>query len=124
MAYTTEERRRYNREWVAGRRAAWIASRGGRCVQCGSSERLEIDHIDPKTKAFNPANLWTRRREVRDAELAKCQVLCHDCHLDKTFGSVERGHGTRYAYREAGCRCPECRACNAAEARERRARKK
>lgn len=51
---------------------------------CGDTTRLEVDHIDPSTKVLNPFEVWTRKKESRDAELAKCQVLCHICHSKKT----------------------------------------
>lgn len=78
-----EERRRYQREYVAKRRNEWIEENGP-CAMCGSSYRLEVDHVDPTTKTMNPASIWTRRKEVREAELAKCQVLCYDCHNKKS----------------------------------------
>lgn len=61
---------------------------GGECVQCGSKENLEFDHIDPKTKSFSITRKWNRRWEVLKLELDKCQLLCKDCHLTKT--STER----------------------------------
>jgi 5-methylcytosine-specific restriction endonuclease McrA len=39
----------------------------GVCVSCGSTERLEIHHID-------------RNRNNNDAE--NLQILCHSCHLE------------------------------------------
>jgi 5-methylcytosine-specific restriction endonuclease McrA len=60
--------KRYRREWSAKRRAAYFY--GKRCVQCGSSENLELDHVNPADK--------------REAEIKKCQVLCRKCHRQKT----------------------------------------
>lgn len=74
-------------------RAQWIAEHGP-CQQCGSTENLEIDHIDPKTK--NPVlqykigqtsakqKIWNLDKKRRELELAKCQVLCKPCHIIKT----------------------------------------
>jgi 5-methylcytosine-specific restriction endonuclease McrA len=73
-------RRRYGRTWLADRRAAWLKEHGP--CRCGSWEQLEVDHIDPAQKVDH--RLWSWSKERRDAELAKCQVLCHTCHLDKT----------------------------------------
>lgn len=67
------------------RRQNFIDSRGGRCEKCGGAEGLEIDHIEPERKSFNigPAlSGWSESR-VR-TELAKCQVLCNDCHKEKS----------------------------------------
>ena len=44
---------------------------GNRCVQCGSAERLEVDHI------LNVARGGTHR-------LDNLQTLCHHCHKAKT----------------------------------------
>ena len=72
--------REYQRKWKAARRASWFE--GKCCVKCGSTDRLEIDHIDPKTKVSN--QIWTWSKHRRDEELGKCQILCHACHLKKT----------------------------------------
>ena len=118
-----EYQRDYQRQWVARRRAAFFE--GKCCVRCGSTERLELDHIDPKLKVSH--NVWSWSEAKRSAEIAKCQVLCHDCHLQKTgedFGWGSRPHGTLTSYKRYGCRCAECRAANAAWARGSRLHKK
>lgn len=75
-----EQHRAWHRERMAARRAEYLA--GKKCVRCGSTERLEIDHIDPATKVTH--RLWGWSRAKRAVELAKCQVLCHDCHNIRT----------------------------------------
>jgi 5-methylcytosine-specific restriction endonuclease McrA len=72
--------RRYQRAWMADRRGAWMA--GKACAACGSSEDLELDHIDPSGKVS--ARIWSWASERRNLELAKCQPLCHGCHKAKT----------------------------------------
>lgn len=72
--------RDYNRKWVAARRAAFFS--GKSCAQCGSTQNLELDHVDPSTKIHHA--IWTWRESRRLAEASKCQALCHDCHLAKT----------------------------------------
>lgn len=100
------KQRAYCRKWMAERRAAWFAANGP-CRHCGSSERLELDHIDPSTKVTHAVWSWTEER--RNAELAKCQPLCHACHLEKTRQQLRRPitHG-RTGYKR-GCRCDACR---------------
>ena len=73
----------YQRKWIKDRRDVWVHENGP-CQQCGSSDRLEVDHIDPTTKSMQVRSIWSRRLDVREAELAKCQVLCFDCHLAKS----------------------------------------
>src|SRR6476620_8738222 len=77
--------RKFQRAWVRRRRAAWIAANGP-CAQCGSTDRLEVDHRNPAEKEIPTRALWgmSPRNPKRIAELAKCQVLCHDCHKQKT----------------------------------------
>lgn len=76
--YQNERNKRIRREW--------FAAQGGKCVLCGSGERLECDHIDRATKPGPDAHkVWSWSKARMDVELAKCQVLCHDCHLTKTM---------------------------------------
>lgn len=111
--HSTDRRRylrTYQRQWIARRRAAWFAVNGP-CVDCGSWERLELDHVDPERKIHHGVWSWSEPR--REAELAKCQALCNDCHLEKTIQEHhlrwgERGHGHRKTY-DKGCRCDPCR---------------
>lgn len=79
-----DKQREFQREWMRKRRQKWI-DKNGPCRQCGSSVKLEVDHIDPDTKLLNPARLWSLSEAKRNAELAKCQVLCGACHYMKTI---------------------------------------
>jgi len=51
-------------------------------LKCGSWKKLELDHIDPKTKESH--KIWSWSEERRNKELKKCQVLCYDCHNIKS----------------------------------------
>ena len=123
-----EAKRKYQREWMASRRLDWIESKGGRCALCGSADRLEVDHIDPSTKLMQPREIWSRAERIRDAELAKCQVLCGICHLDKTLAegslavrAVQHGGGSTG---KRGCQCEPCKTKRNSYDRQRRASKK
>ena len=61
-----------------------IEKMGGKCVECGCTETLEFDHIDPSTKSFNIAAGYTKPKETLLVEVAKCQLLCNKCHIEKT----------------------------------------
>lgn len=125
-----ESARRYSREWQKwvrrARRAAWIAENGP-CKRCGSTERLEVDHIDPSSKEHEVHSVWTWGAEIRERELAKCQVLCRKCHESKNAseGQARMGGpvkcGTYAAYIQ-GCRCEGCRKANTEYAKQRRRR--
>lgn len=102
-----EQRREYQRRWIAARREEYLADKS--CVICGSRDRMEIDHVDRAEKISH--RIWSWSRSRLDAELAKCQALCHVHHLEKTVGEmsyptdVPHGENTRYLY---GCRCIPC----------------
>ncbi len=82
-----EKQREYQRQWIANRREDFFSDKW--CVECGSIENLELDHINSSTKVSH--NIWSWSEERRDVELAKCQVLCHDCHKKKTTENCETG---------------------------------
>jgi hypothetical protein len=121
----------YMKSWYDRRHAEAVEKLGGRCSQCGSTERLEIDHKDPKTAdqrmRRGRGGMWTASEERFQAELAKCQLLCHDCHVDKTirergFTPAKGTHGTLSAYRYCGPpKCEECKKAKREYARDKRA---
>lgn len=84
---SSQERNEYRRNLHSTRREAFFSGRS--CAFCGSTENLELDHIDPTTKdpyLRRKSNhfIWRWSEERRNAELAKCQVLCHPCHVEKS----------------------------------------
>ena len=111
MPYSDPERQReYQRQWIARRRNEFF--KGKVCVKCGSTTDLRLDHIDPTKKVSH--SIWSWSRSRRESELAKCQVLCHPCHVKKTLGQMPithgygvAGHGTKRMYSN-GCRCRPC----------------
>lgn len=100
---TKAQQREYQRAWMAARRAAFFA--GKTCVRCGSSDDLHIHHRDRTQKVAH--QVWSWRQERRDAELAKCDVLCRGCH-EQHHARQREQHGTRSRY-QRGCRCELCR---------------
>lgn len=110
MSYTGEQKRKYQRQWVAARRAQWFVGRV--CVDCGATEDLELDHVDPIQKASHRIWSWSWTRIV--AETDKCVVRCTGCHKKKTARDRFPDHGlTRYG--SYGCRCDICRAAKKIE---------
>lgn len=99
-------RNAYQLAWHAERRASFFA--GKSCVKCGSAQQLELDHIDREQKVSH--RIWSWSAERRNVEIAKCQVLCHDCHLEKTISEISTAnHGDTGSMYRKGCRCDECR---------------
>jgi 5-methylcytosine-specific restriction endonuclease McrA len=82
--WTPEQKRIYQRDWKRRRYEEARRLLGGLCRKCGAVIDLEIDHIEPTQKEHRITDIVSRRLEVRAAELAKCQLLCCDCHSDKT----------------------------------------
>ena len=78
MPYADPEAgRAFQRELYHTRRATWFRRRGG-CKRCGTFEHLQVHHRDPRKKVTH--RVFLLRKERRDAELAKCEALCRDCH--------------------------------------------
>lgn len=97
----------YHRQYYVKRRQAVIGYFGGKCVACGAVDDLQVDHIERQAKSFNIA----KRLSVKNnkAELDKCQLLCRECHADKT---AREGHGfmhgTIYGFMKRNCECADC----------------
>ncbi len=102
--------REYQRQYLARRRAEYMADKV--CVVCGTDEQLEIHHREPSLKVSH--RIWSWSRERREAELAKCEVRCMECHR----GKRPLPHGHRKRYEERGCRCDPCRRAHADFQRE------
>jgi 5-methylcytosine-specific restriction endonuclease McrA len=111
-----EYMRQYMKNWYDRRHAQAIEQLGGKCARCGTTENLQFDHVDPATKTMDIAKMWTASEERFQKELAKCQLLCEECHKKKTL--IDKGqkpakgtHGTLSAYKYCGPpKCEECRA--------------
>lgn len=63
------------------------------CKDCGIFFKYYItdfDHIDPKTKLDNVANL-VHNGSIKKVweEIAKCDLLCANCHRERTHGEQE-----------------------------------
>lgn len=57
------------------------------CTRCGYKEHpaaLHFDHRDHTTKAFNISQDPKRSWESIEKEIAKCDVLCANCHSVRT----------------------------------------
>ena len=79
-----EERIMKMREHRKKRRLEYIKYLGGKCAKCGITERLEFDHINQESKKFNIGSRVAMKTDKLKEELHKCQLLCYDCHLEKT----------------------------------------
>lgn len=83
---------------------------GGKCVLCGSINKLQFDHRNPDEKVFTIGSKWSYSIEYLKPELDKCQLLCSDCHKQKNkIDNGEAVHGSISMYRYHRCRCDECK---------------
>lgn len=77
-----EERKAYFKA-LWGKRRAYIESiiAGGRCMRCGNDDPriLIFHHRDPAEKQFTIRSS-NRTHRVVDREVAKCDILCRNCH--------------------------------------------
>lgn len=94
------------------RRAAAIDQLGGQCVDCDTTEDLELDHADAALKSFDIGKALGGWSEVRvQSELRKCVLRCKPCHLIK---SIEMGdmktvpHGGGVSGKR-NCKCRPCK---------------
>jgi 5-methylcytosine-specific restriction endonuclease McrA len=102
------------------RRDKAIERLGGKC-KCGSISDLQFDHINPTTKKFTIAKLSSINEEDFWKEIDKCQLLCNNCHQEKTLLdlgriSAKQTHGTLSSYRY--CKCNECKAAKSVYMKE------
>lgn len=105
----------YLNDYYNNQRAFLYAELGGKCVRCGTTENLEIDHIDWRLKEQNMGRLWpAKRHNEMMLELAKCQLLCREHHKQKTAQDLRERklgsftHGTLYGWMKARCTCEVC----------------
>lgn len=102
----------YNKQRYWERMNAAKEYLGGVCKHCGSSDNLELDHIDRHTKEFVVSQYG--RSVSKDKfwdEVNKCQLLCKSCHIKKGYESediIKAEHGGFSMYQRHKCRCDIC----------------
>lgn len=64
----------------------WNILLESKCKVCGEDDPLvlEFDHRDPETKAYNISEMLRLSEAKISEEVAKCDVLCANCHRRKT----------------------------------------
>lgn len=111
-------KKEYHAEYYRKRMDEYLTVLGNKCVKCGSTSNLQIDHIDPKDKELNPSSLWSSKdnQDAITTELSKCQCLCKACHMQKTKDDWKQGniyhvpptHGSVYSWMKLRCKCAAC----------------
>ena len=69
------------------------------CIGCGTTIQLELDHIDPSLKECDPAKSLGAKTITERIwnEIDKCQLLCYDCHREKTGKQFRKPQGNSKA---------------------------
>lgn len=71
----------------------------GKCVDCElpcenwNVVMFAFDHLDPSVKSFSLSKAQHQKgcsQVLIDAEIAKCELVCHNCHAYRTW--IERAH--------------------------------
>lgn len=62
---------------------------GGKCQRCGNDDSrvLDFDHVDPMTKELLISQSYNKPLSQLEAEIAKCRLLCANCHRIATWES-------------------------------------
>ena len=94
--YVSKARRRNQRIRKEHREFILAYLKAHPCVDCGETDILclEFDHVRGQKKLHIAVMMRTHSRAALEAEIAKCEVRCANCHRRKTV--LERGW-----YREA-----------------------
>lgn len=98
----------YMRERWQRRRSWGIARLGGKCVDCGTIELLQFDHVDPEAKNFTLAKQSSCSELRFLEEIAKCVLRCKWCHIERTRAQQTVGHGGG-GQGITGCKCKLCK---------------
>lgn len=125
MPSDKEYMRKYMLNRYHKRRNEWLRKLGGKCAMCSATDVLEFDHVIAASKEHNIGKiLASGSNKLVAYEMAKCQLLCHDCHVEKSQNSndvrvVPHGGGVSG---KRNCSCDLCRSKKNEYANNRRKR--
>lgn len=103
-----DDRAEYDSKRYYAKRDELLEILGRECVECGSDEHIEMDHVDPAEKEYSILSRWNRPTAELLPELAKCQPLCRDCHKRKSDSELAAGHGGGRSGKR-NCKCAPCK---------------
>lgn len=92
------ERNRYKRTRIKEFLHQYKEAHG--CMDCGGKFPhyvLDLDHRDPTKKLFTPSRLYkTNSWNTMVTELEKCDVVCANCHRERTHNGNHYIIGNEY----------------------------
>ena len=62
------------------------------CTDCGFNAHpaaLDFDHLPEFEKLYRICTMATMRRDLLEAEIAKCEVVCANCHRIRTVTRLD-----------------------------------
>lgn len=83
-SYPSQDMAAYMRHRRRTRRIKLLAMLGGGCVDCGATENLDFNHIEPAEKSFEIASGLYKNWDLLVAEAEKCDLRCKLHHLEET----------------------------------------
>jgi hypothetical protein len=81
-------KRKYERKRRTEIRAAISEAKAVPCTDCHVEYPpfvMQFDHLDPAVKLFNIGSFTNQTMDQVRAEIAKCEVVCANCHALRTF---------------------------------------
>jgi hypothetical protein len=82
-----EQQREYLRRNYEERKAYVQQAKNVPCADCGESYPfyvMDFDHLEDKVANINRIR-WTKGLDKIKAEIAKCEVVCANCHRIRTY---------------------------------------
>lgn len=89
---TPERRRQYSRDAWAKFTALVREAKNKPCADCGQRFPfyvMEFDHRPEETKHFSLGKRGTRGRQKVLDEIAKCDVVCANCHHIRSYQRIQ-----------------------------------
>ena len=74
------------------RKLHFVKILGGKCTKCGYSNNLAalaFHHLNGKEFKLDVRSLSNRKLEPILKEVAKCKLLCHNCHAETHFPNLD-----------------------------------
>jgi hypothetical protein len=110
MSQTKEQHKIYMRKWnkenalslyqtrkfiSVSRKQFILDAKNKPCHDCNksfNSWQMQFDHREPQEKRFNVGGSYTRSFKNLAIEISKCDVVCANCHADRTYKQGRKAH--------------------------------
>jgi hypothetical protein len=89
----SDARHRRRRDRSLAKRALLLKLRDRCCADCGAKplpQVMQFDHRDAGAKRFSVTSSWCRSEARIHEEAAKCDIVCRNCHRERSFQRRQR----------------------------------